>query len=88
MGRFQKSESQILERVTGVEPVSLDWQPNVIAIILYPLIVNFQFTIFNFQTIPNSKIWKFINDLFKRLLCGTSRIRTYDQTIMSRPLYH
>ena len=34
----QKSESQILERVTGIEPVSLDWQPSVIATILYPLI--------------------------------------------------
>ena len=26
----------IPERVTGIEPVSLDWQPRVIAIILYP----------------------------------------------------
>ncbi|KKP80159.1 MAG: hypothetical protein UR78_C0003G0006 [Candidatus Moranbacteria bacterium GW2011_GWF2_35_39] len=28
----------ILERVTGIEPVSLDWQPSVIATIRYPLI--------------------------------------------------
>ena len=27
----------IFERITGIEPVSLDWQPRVITIILYPL---------------------------------------------------
>ena len=29
----------MLERVTGIEPVSLPWQGNIIAIILYPLVV-------------------------------------------------
>ena len=29
------------ERVTGIEPVSLDWQPNVIATIRYPLFYKF-----------------------------------------------
>ena len=32
----QKSESQILERVTGIEPVSTPWKRVIIAIILYP----------------------------------------------------
>ena len=33
------------ERVTGIEPVSLDWQPSVIATIRYPpkLILNDEF---------------------------------------------
>ena len=35
---FQKSrKSLILERVTGIEPVSSGWKPEIIAIILYPL---------------------------------------------------
>ena len=36
----QKSESQILERVTGVEPVFRPWQGRIIADIRYPLIDN------------------------------------------------
>ena len=31
-----KAEAFSLERVTGIEPVSPDWQPGVIAIIRYP----------------------------------------------------